>query len=57
MKDISNGKDTVIYNAKDVSELKTPIVKDPKVINQSCTMNFIIEKLGASPFCFVEFCV
>ncbi|KAM7477770.1 hypothetical protein LguiA_025983 [Lonicera macranthoides] len=31
MKDISNGKVTVIHNAKEVlSELKTPIVKDPK---------------------------
>lgn len=51
MKDISNGKVTVIHNAKEVlSELKTPIVKDPKVVNQTCTMNFIIENLGANPF-------
>ncbi|KAJ0491726.1 putative oxysterol-binding protein [Helianthus annuus] len=31
IEDISNGKSTVIYNAKDViSSLKTPIVKEPK---------------------------
>jgi hypothetical protein len=33
MKDINNGKVTVIYNAKEViSGLRAPIVKDPMVI-------------------------
>ncbi|KAF5787605.1 putative oxysterol-binding protein [Helianthus annuus] len=36
IKDISNGKTTVIYRAKDViSSLKTPVVKDPKGLQAS----------------------
>lgn len=34
MKDVSSGKETVIYNAKEaISGLKAPIVTDPKVTN------------------------
>ncbi|PIN16796.1 Oxysterol-binding protein [Handroanthus impetiginosus] len=36
IKDVSTGKTTVIYNAKEaLSGLKTPIVKDPKAVSQN----------------------
>lgn len=39
MKDVNNGKKTVIYNAKEViSGLKTPIVKDPQVLDKNLNL-------------------
>ncbi|KAG6386603.1 hypothetical protein SASPL_151771 [Salvia splendens] len=36
VKDVANGKQTTIYNAKEtISGLKTPIVKDPKAVSTS----------------------
>lgn len=41
MKDINNGKLSIIYNAKEMlSGLKTPTVKDPKVSNSNSALQF-----------------